>query len=60
MQKRNYFNQVDSEDEASTDVEARKLVVTRTCDCYYFYIDNNNKYKHQTTQHTQHKLLLTF
>ena len=58
--KKPYFNQVDNEDDASTDVEECMLVVTKTCDNDCFYINNNNsnnKYKYQTTQH---KLLITF
>jgi len=50
---------VDSEDDASTNIEECVLVVTRSRDKGYFYINNNNnnKYKYQTTQH---KLLITF
>jgi hypothetical protein len=55
-----YFNQVDSEDDAGTDVEECMLVVTRTRDNGCFYINNNNNNKYQTTQHAQHKLFITF
>jgi len=58
-----YFNQIDSEDDTSTYVAECMLVSTRTRDNGCFYINNknnNNQYKHQTTQHAQHKLLITF